>query len=154
VGSGYGLIDIPKSLPDGVRDQQIGGWAKLSDELVAKAKTEGRPLLVDFNSVWSENKGSIDLSDELEKFIEKHDVVLARDESAWKPLSAERLRQALVDEKRMVFIDFGADWCATCKVNEAGVPLYVLFTPGEPIRAITLPELITKEAVIDALNAE
>jgi thiol:disulfide interchange protein DsbD len=34
--------------------------------------------------------------------------------------SAERLQQLLA-EKRTVFVDFTADWCITCKVNEQGV---------------------------------
>lgn len=34
--------------------------------------------------------------------------------------SAERLQQ-LLTQKRTVFIDFTADWCITCKVNEQGV---------------------------------
>ncbi|WP_372808583.1 protein-disulfide reductase DsbD family protein [Pontiella sp.] len=193
VGSGVYLIDVPERMSPEVRDQQIGGWAKLSDELVAKAKGEGRPLLVDYNSVWSEDHGSFQLDDTLKKFVDQHDVILARDESTWKPLNAETLRSALVDDERMVFIDFGAEWCATCKVNErtvlftdamqaefkkrdvlllkgdfthrdpeinewlerfgrAGVPLYVLFKPGETIQAVTLPELINAGMVIDALD--
>jgi thiol:disulfide interchange protein DsbD len=34
--------------------------------------------------------------------------------------SAERLQQLLA-QKRTVFVDFTADWCITCKVNEQGV---------------------------------
>jgi thiol:disulfide interchange protein DsbD len=193
IGSGVYLIDVPERMSPEVRDQQLGGWAKLSDELVAKAKGEGRPLLVDYNSIWSEDHGSIELDESLKNFVDKHDVILARDESIWKPLNAEVLRSALVDEDRMVFIDFGAEWCATCKVNErtvlfteamqaefkkrdvlllkgdfthrdpeinewlerfgrAGVPLYVLFKPGETIHAVTLPEIINAGMVIDALD--
>ena len=92
---------------------------------------------------------------------------------------------------RPVFVDFTADWCVNCKVNErlvldtdavqralrendviflqadwtngdadisallkkfgrAGVPLYVLYPPhGAPI---VLPEVITKQIVLDALH--
>lgn len=38
----------------------------------------------------------------------------------WVPYSAERLA-ALRAEGRTVFVDMGADWCVTCKVNEKAV---------------------------------
>lgn len=38
----------------------------------------------------------------------------------WEPFSIERVEK-LVADKRLVFVDFTADWCTTCKVNEAGV---------------------------------
>jgi len=38
----------------------------------------------------------------------------------WTPYSAERLA-ALRAEGRSVFVDMGADWCVTCKVNEKAV---------------------------------
>jgi suppressor for copper-sensitivity B len=37
---------------------------------------------------------------------------------AWKPYS-KALLQSLVDEGKTVFVDFTADWCLTCKTNEA-----------------------------------
>jgi thiol:disulfide interchange protein DsbD len=36
---------------------------------------------------------------------------------AWEPFSPERL-SSLVAAKKAVFIDFTADWCLSCKVNE------------------------------------
>lgn len=39
-------------------------------------------------------------------------------ELAWKPYSHELLSQVLLVEKRPVFVDFTADWCPNCKVNE------------------------------------
>lgn len=38
----------------------------------------------------------------------------------WEPFSIARVEK-LVADKRLVFVDFTADWCMTCKVNEAGV---------------------------------
>ncbi len=38
----------------------------------------------------------------------------------WEPYSAERLDRLLAEE-RMVFIDFTAEWCWTCKINERAV---------------------------------
>ena len=39
---------------------------------------------------------------------------------AWEPFSLSLLESAL-DQKKSVFIDFTADWCLTCKVNEKAV---------------------------------
>lgn len=40
------------------------------------------------------------------------------DKIAWEPFSQQRLEQ-FVSEGRTVFVDFTADWCLTCKANEA-----------------------------------
>ena len=110
-------------------------------------------------------------------------------EEAWTPERVEALRA----EGKPVFVNFTADWCVTCKVNErvalsspdvsrafartgvtylkadwtsrdpviaetlaqhgrAGVPLYLLYTPGSPEPRI-LPQLLTPGAVIEALEA-
>jgi thiol:disulfide interchange protein DsbD len=109
----------------------------------------------------------------------------------WETFSPERVAAAL-DEKKPVFIDFTADWCINCKVNERvvldtapvasafakagvltlkadwtngdpvitewlrkfdriGVPLYVLYRPGEP-DPVLFPELLTQRIVLDELN--
>ncbi|MEN6625182.1 MAG: thioredoxin family protein [Candidatus Sumerlaeia bacterium] len=47
-------------------------------------------------------------------------AVAAAGEIPWEPFSIARVED-LVAQKRLVFLDFTADWCATCKVNEAGV---------------------------------
>lgn len=98
-----------------------------------------------------------------------------------------------LSEGRVVLVDFTADWCLTCKVNESvvlsstevqqklkelnvavlradwtagdeaitkllakfgrsGVPLYVVFSPDKPDQPILLPEIITRQIVIDALK--
>lgn len=41
-------------------------------------------------------------------------------EIAWKPFSVEAVN-ALVAQDKTVFVDFTADWCLTCKVNERTV---------------------------------
>ncbi|MCB1043342.1 MAG: thioredoxin family protein [Acidobacteria bacterium] len=108
----------------------------------------------------------------------------------WVPYSETQLAQAR-KSNQLVFMDFTAEWCATCKFNEklvidsksvrdaftsndvvtmkvdytqydpqitqmlasfdrAGVPLYVIY-PGQN-EPIVLPEVITKNMVIDAIE--
>ncbi len=49
---------------------------------------------------------------------EGHDTYLSR--GGWEPYDAVKLEQYKKD-KRTVFIDFTAEWCWTCKVNEKAV---------------------------------
>jgi thiol:disulfide interchange protein DsbD len=109
---------------------------------------------------------------------------------AWEPWSQERVAE-LRAAGTPVFVDFTADWCLSCQVNERvafgseqvqarfreagivplkadwtlkderitrglaahgrqGVPLYVLYAPGQPPRL--LPELLTPGIVLTALD--
>lgn len=106
----------------------------------------------------------------------------------WSPAAVE----TALAEGRPVLVNFTADWCVTCKINEAGaltsartleafraadavylvgdwtlrddaitaelerhgrsgVPLYLLYRPGEPEPRI-LPQLLTEGVVIEALG--
>ncbi|MGH7019353.1 MAG: protein-disulfide reductase DsbD family protein [Brevundimonas sp.] len=111
---------------------------------------------------------------------------------ASQPWSPEAVQAALT-EGRPVLVNFTADWCVTCKINEgaalsstktaealrarnalylvadwtrrddaitrelerhgrSGVPLYLLYTPGQAEPRI-LPQLLTEGVIIDALGA-
>jgi thiol:disulfide interchange protein DsbD len=110
----------------------------------------------------------------------------------WSPWSDEAV-QSQLDKGRPVFVDFTADWCITCKVNErtvlstetvlsafdnhdvatlkadwtngdetirkklasfgkAGVPLYLVYSPGEPEDPRVLPEVLTPDLVASAVR--
>jgi thiol:disulfide interchange protein/DsbC/DsbD-like thiol-disulfide interchange protein len=110
----------------------------------------------------------------------------------WRPFSLSALESDLQTGKP-VFVDFTAQWCLTCKVNEkavlnsdaivsrfrelgviavradwtnrnpditkllakfgrSGVPLYVIFPANHPESPIVLPELVTSDIVLEALQ--
>lgn len=115
-----------------------------------------------------------------------------KDGIAWVPFSQAELDRLIAEEKT-VFLDFTADWCITCKVNEriaidrpavreriretgtvpmkadwtnsdpeitaalkkfgrVGVPFYVIYPGGDARNPIVLPELLTEQLVLTALD--
>ncbi|HVG26973.1 MAG TPA: protein-disulfide reductase DsbD domain-containing protein [Acidobacteriaceae bacterium] len=113
---------------------------------------------------------------------------------AWQPFTPASFEAARASGKP-VFVDFTADWCLSCKFNEAavlrsaevesklrtdgvqllkadwtkydpeitkrlaaversGVPTYVIYPPGQNSNADVLPELLTKDIVLKALEKD
>jgi thiol:disulfide interchange protein DsbD len=113
--------------------------------------------------------------------------------SPWRAWEQAEVRTEL-ERGRIVFVDFTADWCLTCKANErlvlgqprvqqaftrwqvalfkadwtrrddaigtelarfgrAGVPLYLVYHPSAPEEPTVLPELLTPDLVVQALEA-
>ncbi len=118
--------------------------------------------------------------------------VVPPSELAWQPFAPETVTSELARGK-VVFVDFTADWCITCKVNEravlssdriadltkkldvvmlkadwtrrderirselarygkAGVPMYLVYSPRKPEEPAVLPELLTTDLVVTALE--
>ncbi len=116
---------------------------------------------------------------------------VAVQDELWQQWSEERVQNETA-KGNIVFVDFTADWCITCKVNEngvlasetilnrfrdpgiivlkadwtlrddkirmqlqkygkAGVPMYLVFHPGEPTGRL-LPELLTQSMILEALE--
>jgi thiol:disulfide interchange protein DsbD len=124
--------DIASSLkesPDGI------AWQRWSPEAVAKARSEGRPVVVDFTADWCltcqvNKKTSIEIPSVRAKLKENNAVALLGDYTHFpEDISTELNR-----------------------FNRAGVPL-VLVYPKDPAAApIVLPEILTPGIVLDALN--
>ncbi|MEZ0311996.1 MAG: protein-disulfide reductase DsbD family protein [Myxococcota bacterium] len=117
---------------------------------------------------------------------------MAPSELGWQPFAPETVTSELARGK-VVFVDFTADWCITCKVNEravlssdrvaaltkklevvmlkadwtrrderirselarygkAGVPMYLVYSPSKPDEPAVLPELLTTDLVVTALQ--
>ena len=107
----------------------------------------------------------------------------------WRAFDPEAIARD-VERGEIVFVDFTADWCITCKVNEqgvladealleraealgvvwykadwtrrderirrvisahgkAGVPMYLVYGPALPAQGVVLPELLTRQIVLD-----
>jgi suppressor for copper-sensitivity B len=118
--------------------------------------------------------------------------ILPNSELAWEPWTEERMQSHLADGKPLL-IDFTADWCTTCKFNEAtalnradtkkfveknniiamkadftdespeikkwiahfkksGVPILVVFPPGESREPIITDGIVTQGQVIEILE--
>jgi thiol:disulfide interchange protein/DsbC/DsbD-like thiol-disulfide interchange protein len=106
-----------------------------SEEAVASALAEGRPVFVDFTADWCLSC----------KFNER------------TVLESYRVRSALARTRARVLV---ADWTRRdARIAEelethgrAGVPLYLVYGPARPDSPEVLPELLTPERVVTALE--
>ncbi|HVK57828.1 MAG TPA: thioredoxin family protein [Candidatus Kapabacteria bacterium] len=110
-------------------------WQKWSPDAVAKARAEGRPILVDFTADWclncQANKiSSIEIDSVEKKLQEIKAVAMLADFTRSDPVIAEELR----------------------RFKRSAVPLVLVYSadPSEPPRV--LPELLTPGIVLEALD--
>ena len=109
-------------------------WQPWSADAVARARAEGRPVLVDFTARWcltcKSNKGfAVEIPSVIAKLKELNAVALRADNTDPSPVIAEALRQ----------------------YNRAGVPLVLVFPRQADKPPIVLPALLTPTIVLDAL---
>ena len=113
----------------------VAGREAWSDEAVARALAQGRPVLVDFTAEWCLSC----------KFNER--TVLA----------SEAVQSAVARTRTQLLV---ADWTRRdagiarrlAAHGRAGVPMYLVYAPARPDRPEVLPELLTTELVVGALE--
>jgi thiol:disulfide interchange protein len=120
--------------PGAVATMTEGGWQPWSAEAVSRARSAGRPVLVDFTAKWC-------LSCQVNERL---------------ALGQPSVQKALQDGNVALF---KADWTryddditqALNAMGRSGVPAYALYAPGQSEPEL-LPEVLTPGIVIDALG--
>jgi thiol:disulfide interchange protein len=110
-------------------------WQPWSPAAVQAARAQGRPVFVDFTADWCltcqvNKKTSIEISSVREKLKSINAVALLADNTTESPEIAEELR----------------------RYERAGVPLVLVFPADPEATAIVLPEVLTPNIVLDALD--
>jgi len=122
----YGFIARPSQLV----------WQQFSRNSLEKALASGRPVFVDFTADWcltckTNERFAIDTPRVRQAFSKRNAVLLRADWTKGDPAITEILKSH----------------------GRAGVPMYLVYPPGgKEEQAMLLPELITAQTVLDALN--
>lgn len=122
---------LPKGVAPEATTSSAGTW---SEEAVAKALAEGRPVFVDFTADWCLTC----------KFNERTVLASSRVREAFEARGVEFLVADWTrrdEDIRRKLAEFG----------KAGVPMYLLYSPDAPSSPRVLPELLTEGLVLDAL---
>ncbi|PAW78993.1 MAG: hypothetical protein B9S33_19390 [Pedosphaera sp. Tous-C6FEB] len=120
---------IAKSDPEGI------DWQPWSLEAVAKARTDGRVVLVDFTADWcftckANLKSSLEITETRQKLKALNAVALLADNTLESP--------AIVTELK--------------KFGRAGVPMVLVYPRDPKAEPLLLPTLLTPSIVLDALD--
>jgi thiol:disulfide interchange protein len=109
-------------------------WERFSKDSLEKALASGRPVFVDFTADWcltckTNERFAIDTPQVRKAFSKQNAILLRADWTKGDPAITEVLKNH----------------------GRAGVPMYLVYLPGGK-DAVLLPELITSQTVLDALN--
>jgi thiol:disulfide interchange protein DsbD len=109
-------------------------WEKFTPERVEKARQSGQSVFIDFTAEWCVNckvneKGVINTAPVAAAFKEKNVLTLRADWTDFDPVITEWLK----------------------KFERIGVPVYVLYRPGEDA-PVVFPELLTTNSVLGELG--
>jgi thiol:disulfide interchange protein len=122
----YGFVTRPSQLV----------WEQFTKGSLEKALATGRPVFVDFTADWcltckTNERFAIDTPQVREAFSKRKAILLKADWTKGDPEITEILKNH----------------------GRAGVPMYLVYPPGgKEEQAMLLPELITSQTVLDALN--
>lgn len=127
-----GLLGGLGSAPEARETDPAIAW---SEAAVKQALAEGRPVFVDFTADWcltcKFNERTVLASPRVRAHFEEQDVAF---------LVGDWTRRD--EEIRLTLASFG----------KAGVPLYLVYSPQRPDDVEVLPELLTEQMVIDAVD--
>jgi thiol:disulfide interchange protein DsbD len=112
-------------------------WQPWTPDSFAAARATGQPVFIDFTAAWclscQVNERAVLQSAEVDsKFTSGHFILLRAD---WTQYDS-RITQALAS------------------VGRSGVPTYVIYPPGKVSNADVLPELLTKDVVLKAIEKD
>jgi len=118
-----------KEAPDGI------DWQRWSPEAVAKARSEGKPVLVDFTADWCltcqvNKKTSIEISSVRKKLKDLNAIALIGDYTHFPDAITTELN----------------------RFNRAGVPLVLVYPKDASAPPMVLPEVLTPNIVLNALD--
>ena len=111
-------------------------WQQFSQDLFEKVIASGRPVFIDFTADWcitckSNERFAIDTPRVRQEFTKRNVVMLKADWTNGDPVITEILKQH----------------------GRVGVPMYLVYPGGSKDRKpVLLPELLTTQVIIDALN--
>lgn len=109
-------------------------WEAFTPERVAVAQKDGRPVFIDFTAEWCVN-------------CKTNEKLVLNTEAVAKAFKNKNVLTLKAD-----WTDFDPEigkWIQ--KFNRAGVPVYVLYRPGEA-QPVIFPELLTQKIVLDELS--
>ena len=112
-------------------------WKPWTPAALAQARASGHPVFVDFTAAWClscqvNERVVLRSSDVIAKLNDAHVELLKADWTNYDPAITASL----------------------ASVNRSGVPTYVLYPPGEKSNPDVLPELLTKDLVLKAIERD
>ena len=131
------LIVLALALPLRPKPVDAQSWQPWTPETLAAARASGQPVFVDFTAAWclscKVNEAAVLRSDEIESKLTKgHFKLLKADWTQYDPKITAEL----------------------ASVNRSGVPTYIIFPAGGGSNPDVLPELLTKDIVLKAIDKD
>jgi thiol:disulfide interchange protein len=112
-------------------------WAPYSQQALDQARAAGHPVFIDFTAAWclscQVNERLVLKSSDVQHQFSKNNVTLLR--ADWTQYDSEITNQL-------------------ASINRSGVPTYVIYPAGANTPADVLPELLTKDIVLTALEKD